>query len=292
MIDRMAALMPQKVLTFLRSSSFHFEHLVQFQRFQARVRQIKRNSDRGYARRGKPLVAQIAVRMERKAARGELLVELRDPALEFAPRNAGIQIADPPFEQLIVFESRPGRFRSSRCKLFLLHGFHRNAGPDHYPSFSQELNDVVNHASPDHLNGTVCSAFSFWPPLVCAKRVHVRAWFARLPAFQPAWYERVVNERPFQFKWDEAKADANVRKHGVTFEMATTVFFDPRLLTVADLEHSKTEERWFSVGLARNGILVAVVYLWSDADLAAIAIRLISARRATQAESGQYQEGL
>ena len=52
---------------------------------------------------------------------------------------------------------------------------------------------------------------------------------------------------PFQFEWDEAKADANARKHGVTFEVASTVFHDPRLLTVADLEHSDTEERWFSV---------------------------------------------
>ena len=75
--------------------------------------------------------------------------------------------------------------------------------------------------------------------------------------------------------------DANARKHGVTFVLATTVFF------LADVEHSKTEERWFSVGLARNGILVVVVYR-SDADPAEIAIRLISARRATQAESGHY----
>jgi uncharacterized DUF497 family protein len=110
--------------------------------------------------------------------------------------------------------------------------------------------------------------------------------------FGQHWYERVVNERPFQFKWDEAKADANARKHGVTFELATTVLFDPRLLTVADVEHSKTEKRWFSVGLARNGILMAVVYLWSDADPAAITIRLISAPRATQAECGHCQEGL
>ena len=101
-----------------------------------------------------------------------------------------------------------------------------------------------------------------------------------------------MNERPFQFEWDEAKAISNARKHGVTFELATTVFFDPRLLTVADVERSKTEERWFSVGLAKNGILVAVVYLWSDSDPAATTIRLISARRATHGESGHYQEGL
>src|SRR5947207_1799803 len=89
---------------------------------------------------------------------------------------------------------------------------------------------------------------------------------------------------------DEAKADGNARKHGVTFELASTVFFDPNLLTVADVEHSETEERWYAIGIASNGALLAVVYIWSDADPAAIKIRLISARRATQAECAQYQE--
>ena len=104
--------------------------------------------------------------------------------------------------------------------------------------------------------------------------------------------ERSVNARPFQFEWDEVKADANSRKHGDTFDLASTVFLDPRLLTVADLEHSDTEERWFSVGCASNGAVLSVVYLWSDTDPAATNIRLISARKSTQAESRQYQEGL
>jgi uncharacterized DUF497 family protein len=91
---------------------------------------------------------------------------------------------------------------------------------------------------------------------------------------------------------DEAKADANIRKHGITFELASTIFFDPNLLTVADLEHSATEDRWFSVGVTGNGVLLPVIYLWSDSDPAAIGVRLISARRATQSECGQYQEAL
>ncbi len=99
-------------------------------------------------------------------------------------------------------------------------------------------------------------------------------------------------ERPFQFEWDEVKAEANARKHGVSFELASTVFHDPRLLTVADLEHSETEERWFSIGSASNGAMLSVVYLWSDADPAVTKIRLISARKATQAETRYYQEGL
>jgi uncharacterized DUF497 family protein len=100
-----------------------------------------------------------------------------------------------------------------------------------------------------------------------------------------------LSERPFQFEWDEVKADANARKHDVTFDLASTVFHDPNLLTVADLEHSETEERWFSVGCAGNGVVLSVVYLWSEADPAMIKVRLISARKATQAESRQYQEG-
>jgi uncharacterized DUF497 family protein len=58
-----------------------------------------------------------------------------------------------------------------------------------------------------------------------------------------------VNERRFQFEWDQNKAGANVQKHGVSFQLARTVFSDPRLLTVADLGQSEVEERWFSNGI-------------------------------------------
>ena len=100
-----------------------------------------------------------------------------------------------------------------------------------------------------------------------------------------------MQERQFQFEWDEIKAAANERKHGVPFELACTVFHDPRLLTAADLEHSETDERWFSIGAASNGAILSVVYLWSESEPAMIEIRLISARKATEKESRQYQEG-
>ncbi len=101
-----------------------------------------------------------------------------------------------------------------------------------------------------------------------------------------------MNGRPFQFEWDEVKADANVRKHGVSFEVACTVFNDPRLLTLADLEHSEIEERWFSIGCASNGAMLSVAYLWTEADPEPTKIRLISARTATRTEIRHYQEGL
>jgi len=99
-----------------------------------------------------------------------------------------------------------------------------------------------------------------------------------------------VSDRQFQFEWDDEKAAANLRKHGVSFEQASTVFNDPRLLTVADLEHSETEERWFSIGWAGNGAMLSVAYLWSEADPATTKIRLISARESTRTEIRQYQE--
>jgi len=101
-----------------------------------------------------------------------------------------------------------------------------------------------------------------------------------------------LNDRQFQFEWDEIKAAANVSKHGVTFELASTVFADPRLLTVADLEHTEVEERWFTIGWASNGAMLSVVYLWSESDPATTKIRLISARQATRTENRNYEERL
>ena len=98
-----------------------------------------------------------------------------------------------------------------------------------------------------------------------------------------------MHGRYFEFEWDEAKAVANARKHGLSFDIARTIFNDPFLLTIADLEHSETEERWFSIGRAANGLLLSVAYLWSEADVAT-KIRIISARKATQTEIRQYEE--
>ncbi|HTA47476.1 MAG TPA: BrnT family toxin [Bryobacteraceae bacterium] len=81
-------------------------------------------------------------------------------------------------------------------------------------------------------------------------------------------------------------------QHGVTFEVASSIFHDPHLLTVADLEHGNSEERWFSVGLARSGAWLSVVYLWSESDSASVKVRIISARRATRGERRQYEEEL
>ena len=101
-----------------------------------------------------------------------------------------------------------------------------------------------------------------------------------------------MHEREFHFEWDDVKAATNVRKHGVSFELARTVFNDPLLLTVADLGHAETEELWFSIGRSGNGAMLSVVYLWTEVDPANTKVRIISARKATQTEIHQYEESL
>jgi uncharacterized DUF497 family protein len=72
-----------------------------------------------------------------------------------------------------------------------------------------------------------------------------------------------LNERHYQFDWDEKKLPQICSNMGVTFLLASTVFLDPGLLTSADLEHGP-EERCFSIGSASDGKVLAVSYLWSE----------------------------
>ncbi len=86
------------------------------------------------------------------------------------------------------------------------------------------------------------------------------------------------------FQWDATKARANLRKHGVDFADAVSVFDDPLALTAHD--PSLAEERFVSLGLDGLGRVLVVNWTWRGKE-----IRLISARRATPQELRQYQEG-
>jgi uncharacterized DUF497 family protein len=90
-----------------------------------------------------------------------------------------------------------------------------------------------------------------------------------------------------QFEWDEAKAAANVRKHGVSFEEAITVFSDLNTITILDVAHSETEDRFVDIGLSVSGRVLVVVYTERGAR-----IRIISCRKATPAERRQYERGV
>ncbi len=87
-----------------------------------------------------------------------------------------------------------------------------------------------------------------------------------------------------QFEWDAAKAEANLRKHGVSFEEAATVFADPKLLRVFDLEHSADEDREIVIGFSEKLRLLMVVSTERYE-----AIRIISARAANTREAERYR---
>lgn len=88
-----------------------------------------------------------------------------------------------------------------------------------------------------------------------------------------------------RFKWDAAKASANVRKHGIDFQEAKSVFADERARLIADPDHSKDEDRFVLLGLSASLRLLVVCHCYRDADST---IRIISARRATSSEVKLY----
>jgi len=82
---------------------------------------------------------------------------------------------------------------------------------------------------------------------------------------------------------DPRKAASNLKKHGVSFEEAATVLYDPAALVQEDID-STGENRWVLVGMSEKIRLVTVVYTLRNEDT----IRLISARKATRKEAEYY----
>lgn len=88
------------------------------------------------------------------------------------------------------------------------------------------------------------------------------------------------------FEWDQAKTRTNLRKHGVAFDEACSVFYDPLAVTGLDPDHSQGEERMITFGMSSAGRLLVVAHT-ERGD----AIRIINARIATQRERRIYEEG-
>ncbi len=86
------------------------------------------------------------------------------------------------------------------------------------------------------------------------------------------------------YQWDRDKAAANLRKHGVDFTDAVTVFSDDLAITITDERFD--EERFITIGIDALSRVLVVVYTWRNDE-----IRLISARQATRYEQKQYEEG-
>jgi hypothetical protein len=88
-----------------------------------------------------------------------------------------------------------------------------------------------------------------------------------------------------RFEWDARRSRENFRKHAVSFEEASSVFFDPLSATGDDRDHSVGERRRVTFGVSSSGRLLVVAHA-ERGD----AIRIISARRARRAERKLYEE--
>ena len=88
-----------------------------------------------------------------------------------------------------------------------------------------------------------------------------------------------------QFEWDQSKATANQRKHGVSFEEAQSIFYDEFAVQFYDDEHSTSEERFILLGMSASARLLIVCHCERESGNL---IRIISARKATKAESAFY----
>jgi len=87
-----------------------------------------------------------------------------------------------------------------------------------------------------------------------------------------------------RFVWDPEKAVANVRKHGVTFEEATTAFGDPLAFVATD---TLDFDRRLLVGETVTAKLLVTVFTETSSEV----VRIISARRATKHERRRYESG-
>ncbi|HET9184421.1 MAG TPA: BrnT family toxin [Candidatus Angelobacter sp.] len=87
------------------------------------------------------------------------------------------------------------------------------------------------------------------------------------------------------FTWDTGKNKANLRKHGIDFREAATVFYDPLATTFPDVDHSEEEQRFLTIGASARGSILVIAHT-EEGDT----IRVISARPATPRERKFYEE--
>ena len=93
------------------------------------------------------------------------------------------------------------------------------------------------------------------------------------------------HEGGLSFEWDPVKADVNLRKHGVAFDEASTIFGDPLARTRFDPDHSDQEDRFVTIGFSAEGRLIIVVHTDRDER-----IRIVSARLASGRERREHEQ--
>ena len=89
-----------------------------------------------------------------------------------------------------------------------------------------------------------------------------------------------------KFQWDPSKAASNIKKHGISFDEAMTVFKDPLALIFDDTVHSEKEFREIIIGMSAVRRMLLVCFVERQEDI----VRIISARSATRQEIKDYEE--
>lgn len=87
------------------------------------------------------------------------------------------------------------------------------------------------------------------------------------------------------FAWDPKKNESNLKKHGISFDEAQTVFYDESAIRYFDPDHSFAEDRFLMVGMSRKLRILIVCHCFREDDTT---IRIISARKATKSEEKEH----
>ena len=87
------------------------------------------------------------------------------------------------------------------------------------------------------------------------------------------------------FEWDKKKERINIRKHGISFEEARTVFYDEKAIQFFDPDHSEDEDRFLLLGISSKLRILIVCHCFRESETV---IRLFSARKADKDEEQEY----
>ncbi|MBW1942769.1 MAG: BrnT family toxin [Deltaproteobacteria bacterium] len=88
-----------------------------------------------------------------------------------------------------------------------------------------------------------------------------------------------------RFEWDERKEKANIKKHGVSFNEARTVFYDENAIQFSDPDHSESEDRFILLGISLKLRILIVCHCFRESETV---VRIISARKADGDEEKEY----
>jgi len=93
-----------------------------------------------------------------------------------------------------------------------------------------------------------------------------------------------------RFEWDEYKNKENIKRHGFSFEEAKDVFDDPFHISILDKRFDYFEERWITIGAAKERKIIVIGHLYYITEDGNEIIRIVTARKATKKEREEYED--